>query len=503
MIMVIDDHTKGRNQNMTSLYQIENSNSTLKLQELLDYISKEALDQQLHEVENSLFKGLLKLGELLLNKFIENKGTGNKDLLKDKELPLHSIKPCKYLSIFGNIVIKRAYFWEKEKNGEFPLDKELNLPKFFQSYLLDKWIQGHIAEGPYEDAINNIGDLLDLKLTKRVSQKVTLEASKEIHNYYKQKTEFNNEGSYLVAQCDCKGVIMIPKERPDTELTEGFVRRAKGVSKIGIRKDAVVTTDYSINPLSRNAQDVLEGLMRINSDKKKEKTLLPKNNKPINKQVMGNMDGKENAFKSLADRLHARDKTEQKKIYILIDGARSLEAGFIKEFQKRGWESRVEAYCLDIVHATEYLWDASTALYGETNPQRISWVRSSLLNLLESKTLIVNEELTKKISSGKYNDFIVRRLQRTLTYFTNHIHMMDYKKYLETGFPIASGAIEGACNTLVKDRTDRSGMQWTKVGAQAVINLRSAKCNDDWENYWDYHVQSQSKALYDIDLLAA
>ena len=489
---------------MTSLYQIENSNSTLKLQELINYIKNEALRQQIHEVENNLFKGLLQIGKILMNNFIINKGTGNKELLKNTDLPLHSIKPCKYLSIFGDVVIDRAYFWEKDKLGEFPLDQELNLPKLQQSHLLDKWIQGYIAEGPYEDAINNIGDLLDLKLTKRVSQKVTLEASKEVHNYYAQKTDFNNEGSHLVAQCDCKGVIMIPKERPETKETEGFIRRAKGVSKIGIRKDAVVTTDYSINPVSRKAQDVLEGLMRINSDKKKEKGGRQKNdNKPINKQVSGNMDGKENAFKNLADRLHSRDKTDQKKIYILIDGASSLETGFIKEFKKRGWESRVEAYCLDIVHATEYLWDASTALYGETNPERISWVRSSLLKLLQSKVLEVNKELTKKISSGKYNDFVVRRLQRSLTYFTNHTHMMDYKKYLDTGFPIASGAIEGACNTLVKDRTDRSGMQWTKEGAQAVINLRSAKCNDDWESYWSYYVQNQYKVLYENHLLAA
>jgi hypothetical protein len=488
---------------MTALYQIENSNPILKLQEMMDYISNDALHQQLHEVEGNLFKNLLQLGKILLKNFIENKGTGNKDLLKNIELPLHSIKPSKYLSIFGDIAISRAYFWKKGKLGEFPLDKELNLPKRHQSYLLDKWIQGGVAEGPYEDAINNIGDLLDLKLTKKVSQNVTLEASKEVHRYYAQKTNFDNEGSHLVVQCDCKGVIMIPKERPE-QLREGFIRRAKGVSKIGIRKDAVVTTDYSINPISRDIQDVLDGLMNINSNKKKEKKRLPKkDNKPINKQVSGNMDGKENAFKNLADRIYIRDKTEQKKIYILIDGASSLETGFIKEFKKRGWESRVEAYCLDIVHATEYLWDASTALYGETNPRRISWVRSSLLKLLQGKTLEVNNELARKISSGRYSDFIVRRLQRSLTYFTNHIHMMDYKKYLDAGFPIASGAIEGACNTLVKDRTDRSGMQWTKIGAQAVINLRSAKCNDDWESYWNYYIQNQFKELYENNSLAA
>lgn len=154
------------------------------------------------------------------------------------------------------------------------------------------------------------------------------------------------------------------------------------------------------------------------------------------------------------------------------------------------------ACCLDIVHATEYLWDASTALYGETSPERVSWVRKTLLKILNSNVDSVIKELNQKIDRENLSDFTIRRLKRTITYYENHKHMMDYKKYLKEGFPIASGAIEGACNTLVKDRTDRSGMQWTKKGAEAVIKLRSVQCNNDWPGYWNYHVQKQAKMLY-------
>lgn len=482
---------------MTSLYHIENSHSSQKLLEMLNYISEEALNQEIHEVENQLFKQLLEMGKIIINKYIELKGTGKNKISLDKNLPFHSIKNRKYLSIFGEITISRAYFWKAGKAGTYPLDAELNLPKHRHSYLLSKWIQRHVAEGPYEEAISSIGDLLDLKITKRVVQQVTVEASQKVDNYYKQKTDFIKEGSHLVVQADCKGVIMIPSERPETKEKEEFVRRAKGVSKIGIRKDTVVTTDFSINPISRTPEDVLKGLMLINSDKKKEKKAeSQKIYKPINKQITGTMFGKAKAFENLADRIDARDRENKKPIYVLIDGARSLEQGFLNEFKKRGWESRIQAYCLDIVHATEYLWDASTALYGEISPERVTWVRSALLKLLQSKVQDVNKELEKKISNGKLTKFTARRLQRTLTYFKNHIHMMDYNRYLKEGFPIASGAIEGACNTLVKDRTDRSGMQWTKIGAEAVINLRCTHCNKDWEKYWEFYIRNQSRELY-------
>jgi hypothetical protein len=192
----------------------------------------------------------------------------------------------------------------------------------------------------------------------------------------------------------------------------------------------------------------------------------------------------------LLDRVKTRDLTEKKPIFILIDGAVSLEKGLLKELNKRNYQSRIEGCCLDIVHVTEYLWDASTALYGETSPERASWVRSSLSQLLNSKVKVVIKELSKKIRSRKLSKFQSKRLTRTMTYFENHKHMMDYKKYLNKGYPIASGAIEGACNTLVKDRTERSGMQWTKKGAGAVLSLRSVQCNKDWENYWDYYVES-------------
>lgn len=152
--------------------------------------------------------------------------------------------------------------------------------------------------------------------------------------------------------------------------------------------------------------------------------------------------------------------------------------------------------CLDIVHASEYLWDISTALYGEKSSQRVDWVRYALKKFLNSDVDSVIKEIDCKIDSGNLSPFEVKRLNRSLTYFKNHKHMMDYKKYLEEGFPIASGGIEGACKNLVQDRTDRSGMQWTKQGASGVISLRSVQCNNDWDNYWTYYIQKEFEDIW-------
>ena len=410
------------------------------------------------------------LEKISFNQFLAEKGSGKKEFIKTKNneiIPFHSIKSRNYLSIFGDITIKRAYFWKSGVKGIFPFSNaELNLPTRIHSYLLDKWVQQRITEEPYQEALNSVANLFHLKITKQISQKITIESSQDVEGFYKEKSIFVDEGSDIIIQADCKGIIMVPRERPETKLSEEFTRRAKGVSKIGTKKDSVVTTDYSINPLKRTPKDVLEGLMSVNSNKKKEKkrSNIREKKGPINKQIVATMEGKEKAFLMLFDRVRARDLTENKPIFMIIDGAVSLEKGLMKELSKRGWQSRLKGCCLDIVHATEYLWDVSTALYGETNPERVSWVRSALSKFLNSKVKEVIKEIHNKIETRKLTKFQIKRLKRSVTYFENHKHMMDYKKYLNEGYPIASGAIEGACNTVVKDRRIDLGCNGQKRG---------------------------------------
>lgn len=483
-----------------SLYTIEYFQNNQNIQNLFHFLSNDAKDCQLHAVEDHMFKSLLLFGKDLLEKFLTEKGTGKKAFVKtlnDEIIPFHSIKTRNYLSIFGDITIKRAYFWKPGVKGIFPLDAELNLPTRIHSYLLDNWVQQRITEEPYQEAIDSISHLLHLKITKQISQKITVESSEDIEKFYQEKSTFPKEGSKIIVQVDCKGVLMVPRERPETKSNGEFTRRAKGVSKIGTKKDSVITSDYSYIPLKRTPKDVLEGLMGINSNKKKKKKNSSiRRNSPINKQVVATMEGKKKAISMLLDRVKARDLTEKKPIFMLMDGAPSLEKGLLKELNKRGWQSRFAGCCLDIVHVTEYLWDAATALYGETNSERVSWVESSLSKFLNSKVKDVIKDIQNRIDSKKTTKFQIQRLKRSLTYFENHEHMMDYKKYLNEGYPIGSGAVEGACNTVVKDRTDRSGMQWTKKGAGAVIGLRSVQCNKDWKNYWDYHIQRCAERNY-------
>jgi len=60
---------------------------------------------------------------------------------------------------------------------------------------------------------------------------------------------------------------------------------------------------------------------------------------------------------------------------------------------------------------------------------------------------------------------------------------MAYDVYLQLGFPIASGVIEGACRCVVKDRMERSGMRWVLSGARAMLSLRCISLSRLWDEY--------------------
>ena len=65
--------------------------------------------------------------------------------------------------------------------------------------------------------------------------------------------------------------------------------------------------------------------------------------------------------------------------------------------------------------------------------------------------------------------------------------MLKYDEYLKEGFPIATGAIEGACRYLIKDRMDITGARWGLKRAEAILKLRSIKHSDDFDDYWKFH----------------
>ena len=74
--------------------------------------------------------------------------------------------------------------------------------------------------------------------------------------------------------------------------------------------------------------------------------------------------------------------------------------------------------------------------------------------------------------------------------------MMAYDEYLAKGYPVATGLVEGVCNSLVNNRMEQSGMRWSFEGAEAMLQQRAVKSNGDWNDFWSYRIECERDRLY-------
>lgn len=70
---------------------------------------------------------------------------------------------------------------------------------------------------------------------------------------------------------------------------------------------------------------------------------------------------------------------------------------------------------------------------------------------------------------------------------------MDYKTFIEKGYPISSALVEAACGHLVKERIEQSDMRWSSIGAQNIMDLRAVIINSDMEEFMAFRVLNDQK----------
>ncbi len=129
---------------------------------------------------------------------------------------------------------------------------------------------------------------------------------------------------------------------------------------------------------------------------------------------------------------------------------------------------------VDWYHASEYLWNAASAIWGEASSKRGEWAHDQLDLLWEGKVCEVLSELETWRERGE-------AVLAALSYYTEHQTRMDYASYRARGLQIGSGSAESACKQLVSARLKQAGMIWDASGAEAVAVVRAWLLSERWE----------------------
>jgi hypothetical protein len=454
-------------------------------QALIAYITgPEAHTQTAYIVEVTLFRRLLALGAALLRLFFVTRAAERPTAPRAADgtvLAYHDQRLTTYFSVFGKLRFPRHYFTAPGQPGSCPLDAALSLPDHCYSDLLREWTDYDATDGAYRETADTITRILGLDLSMAALETNVREDAQDVAAFYAQPpsaTEPAAAGAILVVQADGKGVPMV--QPPSTEVP---LRLGKGQKRTK-KKEAIVTSLYTIAPYVRTPQDVRAAL--LHEERRADHPTRPV---PVCKETRATLAGKAAAMQLLQQRAAGRDGAHIRAHVALTDGAESLQQHMTSTFP-------AYTLILDIIHASEYVWDTATALLGERSPARTPWVAAKLDLILAGQTHSVITQLTQEAARPTWTAAQRQAIQRTIGYYERNLAYMRYDDYLAQGWPIGTGVVEGACGHLVKDRMEQAGMRWVQDGAQAMLDLRAVRINGDWDAYWQFHRQQQHQRLY-------
>jgi hypothetical protein len=460
-----------------------------ELEKMINFVTGEqARTATADHIERGLFKLLIRLGAKLLTLFFVMRAQAcSRDTLQTAEgHQLYYQRDTKrdYFSIFGKVALWRPYFYKTGVGGQTPLDAELSLGDDCYSDLVREVSEYLGVYSVYHKTTDILKRLLGLRLSTRVVEENIAEDAAAVEAYYAQKVPPapTAEAEILVIQADGKGVPMIleaPAE-PKTRLGKG--------EKRGHKKEAVVTTVYTITAAPRTPQAVVDSFFDQKQDAAAAKADSP-HPAPQNKHVWATLDGKDAALARLAKQVALRQGSHIQHQVALCDGCEALQSRLANQFSDF-------TQVLDFIHADEYLWNVANSLLGETNEQRIPWMAEHTLQMLSGQTeqLIADFRCLSQAPATTSNQR--EQLIQAANYFERNLPYMDYPTYLARGWPIASGVIEGACRHFVKDRCELSGMRWNQDGAEHLLRLRAVAENDDWDTYHDFRKRQRHARLY-------
>lgn len=463
-------------------------------------LSEEACQLPLHNVEREQERRGREMQRLLLEAHLMQRGPGAVGPViavqaeeADGEPILHTshrLDPRHPQTIFGEITVERLGYCHPGQATVHPLDAQMQLPHRSFSYEVQRRLVEAAVQGPFDEAIARIVDATGVLIPKRSVEQMVQDAAGDVEVFYRDRLPPPpaQTGPLLVGSVDGKGIPMVKPPRATR-----VVRRGKG-QKANKKKMAVVAVVYTQPPRRRTPAEVIESLFSPDPSPPQPAgassvPLL----RPEYKRVWASLaKGKAGVLDEVAHEMARRDPQAQKQWLMLTDGERALQ----QEVRARLADVPL---VLDFQHVLAKLWQAAYVFHAEGSPQAQAWVQQRAGRLLHGEVSQVvkgmRQSATKRHLSGQKR----KTLETAAAYFYRNRAHMRYHEYLQQGWPIATGVVEGACKNLVKDRMERSGMRWTPTMAEAMLQLRATYLSGDFEEYWAFHVQQEHERLHPPD----
>ena len=395
-------------------------------------------------------------------------------------------------TIFGEVGVERLAYRHRGHPNLYPADAVLNLPAERHSHGLRRLAAVEASRGSFEEASAAVERATGQHVAKRQIEALAGRAAADVEGFYAARVHSEAAASdVLVISADGKGIVMRPDAlRPATakaaaaatnklecRLSKGEKRNRKRLAEVG----AV----YDLTPVARNATDILVS---------KAGAAPPPAPQAKAKWVTASVvDDAATVIAKVFDEAERRDPLHRRAWVALVDGNNHQIDRIETEAEARGTDITI---VVDLIHVLEYLWGAVWCFFAEGDTAAEAWVRDRALAVLEGHAREVATGIRRRATAAGLAKHKRIKADACAKYLTNKADYLNYPKALAQGWPIASGVIEGTCRYLVADRMDITGARWSVNGAEAVLKLRALRANDDFDEYWKFHLDNERHRVH-------
>jgi hypothetical protein len=393
------------------------------------------------------------------------------------------------VTVFGRVGVRRIAYRARGHENLYPADGALNLPLEKHSHGLRRMCAIESARGSFIDAREATWRSSGQRVAPRQLQQLARRSAVDFEIFYASRRRTACQpGDALILSCDGKGVVMrheglrdATRKHAQNTTTKLKTRLSRG-EKRNRKRMAEVGAVYEIEPVPRTAADILPA---SDAERAGARAAPAAKNKWLIASVT---EDAASVVHRMFDEARRRDPDHARSWVALVDGNNHQIDRIKTEAKARKVKVTI---VIDFIHVLEYLWKAAWCLFREGDPAAETWVRHHAQRILAGKATRVAGAIKRQATNQGLDPPARAGVDACAAYLTNKAPYLDYPTALASGWPIATGVIEGACRHLVKDRMDITGARWGRDGAEAILKLRAIHSNGDFDQYWQYHLEQE------------
>jgi len=395
-------------------------------------------------------------------------------------------------TVFGPVTVSRLAYRHRGHHNLYPADAALNLPTERHSHGLRRLAAAEASRGSFDEAAAALERATGQHLGKRQVEALADRAALDVDAFYATRAHPHAvEGDVLVISADGKGIVMRPDAlRPATAkaaaaATNKLTCRLSKGEKRNHKRLAEVGAVYDLTPVARTPAEVLAT---------KAGQRPPPAPKARAKWVTASVvEDAATVIAKVFDQAQRRDPNHARRWVALVDGNNHQIDRIQAEAKTRGVKV---AIVVDLIHVLEYLWGAVWCFFAEGDPAAQTWVHERTLAVLYGNARGVAAGIRRRATATRLSKPKRLKADACAKYLTNKADYLDNPTALAAGWPVASGVIEGTCRYLVADRMHITGARWSVNGAEAVLKLPAVRANDDFDEYWNFHLNNERHRIH-------